>query len=49
MSKVKDFKKDVLHEIEMLKQHATDEEKARLNFENFNYFSEFNCITNQID
>ena len=48
MSKVKDFKKDTLHEIEMLKQHATDEEKARLNFEDFNYESEYNCIYGQL-
>jgi len=48
MSKVKEFKKDVMHEINMLKTHATSEEKARLNFAVFDYESAYNCIYGQL-
>jgi len=43
-NKVEDFKKDVLHEINMLKQHATIEEKQRLQFSKFDYKEKYLCI-----
>jgi len=48
MSKVKNFKADVLHEIKMLKKHATVKEKSRLDFERFDYRLIDNCIYGQL-
>ena len=48
MSKVKDFKADVLHEINMLKKHATKKEKVLLDFDRFNYDLKRNCIYGQL-
>ena len=37
--KKKDFLRDVMHEIEMLKKHGTKAEKNRLNFDKFKTIS----------
>ena len=42
------FFKDVRHEIEMLKTHATKEEKNALNFTDFNPVEIYNCIYGQM-
>jgi len=44
----KQFLLDVRHEIDMLKLHATDAEKARLDFDRFDYTSQFRCIYGQL-
>lgn len=43
-----DFLRDVLHEVEMLRQHATPEEIAKLNLENFCPTSKSQCIYGQM-
>lgn len=50
MSKItkKQFLADVMHEIEMLKKHATPEEIARLDFEDFNPTTYNDCIYGQL-
>lgn len=48
MGKVKDFKSDVLHEINMLKKHATKQELAKLNLGTFNYDHVNECIYGQM-
>jgi len=42
------FLLDVMHEIDMLKLHATDAEKAKLNFYEFDYDSPTRCIYGQL-
>jgi len=44
----KQFLADVMHEIEMLKKHATIEEKEALNFNLFDPFFESTCIYGQL-
>lgn len=44
----KQFLADVMHEIEMLKKHATKKEKEALNFATFDPFYENNCIYGQL-
>jgi len=48
MGKTKDFKIDVMHEINMLKQHTTAEEKKLLNSETFNINFFRGCIYGQL-
>lgn len=48
MGKVKDFKSDVLDEINMLKKHATKQELAHLNFSRFDYGNPSRCIYGQM-
>lgn len=43
-----EFLKDVVHEIEMLKLHATEEEKSRLDFDMFDPESVYRCIYGQL-
>jgi hypothetical protein len=43
-----DFLNDVMHEIDMLKKHGTNEELARLNFNTFSYDSFSGCIYGQM-
>lgn len=45
---IKNFLKDVEHEIDMLKQHATELEKERLNFLSFNAMNFDTCIYGQL-
>lgn len=42
------FLADVMHEIDMLKKHATDKEKSNLNFFSFNPDSKYSCIYGQL-
>lgn len=44
----KQFLADVMHEIDMLKLHATDEEKSRLDFNGFNPLYVRSCIYGQL-
>ncbi len=44
----KQFLADVRHEIDMLKLHATDAEKSRLDFSDFDPESPYNCIYGQM-
>lgn len=46
--KKKDFLRDVMHEIEMLKKHSTKAEKNRLNFDKFSPHVAQQCIYGQI-
>lgn len=46
--KKKDFLRDVMHEIEMLKKHGTKAEKNRLNFDKFSPNSAQQCIYGQM-
>jgi len=46
--KKSEFLKDVKHEIDMLKKHATKEELSKLDFYKFNYKSGFQCIYGQM-
>jgi hypothetical protein len=48
MDKVKDFKADVMHEINMLKEHATQEEKLLLDFAEFDFNHPRQCIYGQL-
>ena len=48
MGKIKDFKADVFHEINMLKTHATKDELAKLNFDTFDYNHVQKCIYGQM-
>ncbi len=48
MNKKEEFLKDVMHEINMLKQHATKEEKKNLNFDSFNPITPKQCIYGQM-
>ena len=48
MGKVKEFKSDVLHEINMLKQHAFKTELERLDFRWFNPHKPSRCIYGQM-
>jgi len=47
MSKVKEFKKDVMHEVDMLKKHLAKVEKERLDFINLDPRSKFHCVYGQ--
>lgn len=44
----KQFLSDVMHEINMLKQHATAKELSRLNFDAFNPGHSENCVYGQM-
>lgn len=44
----KQFLADVMHEIEMLKKYATEEEKAKLDFSTLNPIHEQRCIYGQL-
>jgi len=46
--KKKDFIADVMHEIDMLKKHATKAELNNLDFDMFDYDHQDNCIYGQI-
>jgi len=48
LTKRQQFLLDVMHEIDMLKKHATDAEKARLNFDWFDYTRPSQCIYGQL-
>ncbi len=48
MNKRESFLKDVIHEIGMLKQHATPEEIDNLSIENFNPRTPSGCIYGQL-
>lgn len=48
LSKKQKFLKEVMHEINMLKQHATQEEISRLDFRWFSPDSTRNCIYGQM-
>jgi hypothetical protein len=46
--KKEDFLRDVMHEIEMLKKHATKAEKNRLNFDELRPYNAERCIYGQM-